>query len=246
MTSLSPIGATGVKSRFYSYQKYSTPQSDNIKDAFAEDLQESLQHTVEINHNLNMSKCKDKHLTKVEATNSLHNKPSSFHPLQNSTETKSTDLVVASKISRFSRFINKFHLRIAKTTCQSKKFNTVTGADMTPHITEKHPTSTWRRRFSKHHTSMFYPSDNGSLPLRLASENVTNTKLCGIFSPPVPEPMKTIDSLKDDLIKRSAESPPVQNLFDFDSFYNDKFFTTGVRRPITYDNSQITDETIVA
>lgn len=226
--------------RFYSYPNYITTKVDINENAYAINSLESLHSFADNKHNQNETK--DKCPGNIEAIKTQQ-RPSSFYPLHE-VANKPMNLTSPSKISRFSRFIHRFQLRISKTTSQNKKYNTVTGISIIP-TTNDHSTL-WKRRFSRHHTSMFNPREEKLLSLHLPTGNLTDSKLIDIFSPPVYEPMKTIDSLKDQLnINEEVSTNYPSKSFDFDFLYNDSFFTTAVRKPISYDNSQITDETIV-
>lgn len=222
--------------RFYSYPNFTTHKGEDAENTSI-NSQGIPQSYAELNHN---DKKYKKTPIDVYGIKPQHKKPSSFYPIEDKAELKSNAQTVTSKTSRFSRFMQKFQSRIYKTTGRNNKFNTVTGANIAPPIDDHLSTTSWKRRFSRHHTSMFYPKEDKLLPLKLDSDKLTEKNLSDIFSPPVEEPMKTIDSCKDEAIVN-----PSTMFIDFDSFYKDTFFTTSVRKPTTYDNSQITDETIV-
>ncbi|CAD1811510.1 hypothetical protein FOB58_003606 [Candida parapsilosis] len=232
--------------RFYSYPVFGSTKSEINETTFSINSLESLQSYADI------KKCqetKDSRLNNVKARINEPG-PSSFYPLQKTVENKPENHTLPSKFSRFTKFLHKFQSKISKSTnLKTRKYNTITGINVASANNDP-SASSWKRCFSRHHhhTSMFYTTNEKQIHLRDPVDKATEAKLIDIFSPPVDEPMKTIDSFKDQAYVKNQEISTTnhepQN-FGFDIFYNDSFFTTAVRRPVSYDNSQITDETIV-
>ncbi|KAI5952060.1 hypothetical protein CANMA_005139 [Candida margitis] len=243
MHSSQSLGAKRDNNRFYSYPNY-TNITDVSENKFAADSSGSFHRYAE---NIKQDECMDNSLPqdKDQLQQQISTKPSSFYPLQEA-DVKPENKTLPSKISKFSKFLNRFKHKPSKSTGVAKKYNTVTGVNIAP--TNEHSVP-WRRRFSRHHTTMFnLAAGEKSLPSDSFPETNMKPILDAIFSPPVKEPMKTIESLeysnKVIELNESITRPRTKSL-SLSSFYNNSFFSTAVRKPISYDNSQITDETIV-
>ncbi|KAI5965654.1 uncharacterized protein KGF55_001016 [Candida pseudojiufengensis] len=185
---------------------------------------------------------------------SLKEENCAFYPIQQYPNDNSIKENTFQKQSRFSRFLYKFKHRpsisfkepkkVKEKETRAKTLALGVGGNIVSH--------TWIRRFSKTNNTMATPIIIASSPIEQEPKD--------IFSPPPSEiPMETIDSVQNDNINQenkfnslplaSKLTPTTRSnkskSFSLNTFYNNSFFKTGGRLPISYDNSQITDETII-
>ncbi|KAI5955212.1 hypothetical protein KGF54_001773 [Candida jiufengensis] len=193
----------------------------------------------------------------IVSNGSLKDEVCAFYPIQQNTNDNSTKENTFQKQSRLSRFLYKFKhkssIREPKKSTKERSKTIAIGADGN---NLQNQTTSWIRRFSKNNNNTtppvipIVPIDNPSNEVDIPA------KLNDIFSPPPQEkPMDTIESVQNSAHSQQnkLESLPTDNKttrtsksrsFSINTFYNNSFFKTGGRLPISYDNSQITDETI--